>query len=147
MEEKRFDAVTRTLGGAAPRRGAVQGVGAVTLGLLAALGLRGAVTADKDGKPNRGRANRKSRNRNRNKSSSSSTSVTGGTPTPREESATGATGGASDETGTDGLVQAEKKAKARACYGLCAAVVMRRCNIRQAKATKCRPATVSGSRS
>jgi class 3 adenylate cyclase len=35
----------------------------------------------------------------------------------------------------------------RACYGLCAATVTNRCSIRQAKATKCSPATVSGKRS
>ncbi len=35
----------------------------------------------------------------------------------------------------------------RACYGLCAARVSKRWSMRQAKATKCKPATVSGRRS
>ncbi len=35
----------------------------------------------------------------------------------------------------------------RACYGLWATTVTKRWSIRQAKATKCRPATVSGNRS
>ena len=35
----------------------------------------------------------------------------------------------------------------RACYGLCAATVTKRCSIRQEKARKCKPATTAGKRS
>jgi HJR/Mrr/RecB family endonuclease len=43
--------------------------------------------------------------------------------------------------------QAEQRHMARGCYGLGPSTVIARCRKRQAKATKCSPATVSGNRS